>query len=76
MADGNAAGAAGDLGVIGGAETACRDGLRAALGTLDLLAQLAEGGTGGRQAAIAARAAGDDVDAEIAQLSATRASAA
>ncbi len=76
MADGKAAGAPGDMGAGAAADHACRNGRRTAVGTLDLLAQLAESGTGGRQAAIAARAIGADVDAELDRLAAARLDAA
>ena len=76
MADGNAAGVPGETGTGGAADHACRDGRRTAIGTLDLLAQLADCEAGGRQAAIAARAVGIDVEAELDRLAAARSGAA
>ena len=76
MADGKAAGAPGDMGSHITADHACRNGRRTAVGTLDLLAQLAESGAGARQAAVAARAIGADVDAELDRLAAARLDAA
>lgn len=76
MADSNAAGVPGDASVIAAADNACRDGRRAAIGALELLAHLAECGTGTRQTAVAARAVGADVEAELDRLAATRLDAA
>ena len=70
MADGNVAGATGEMGAAATADHVCRDGHRTAVGSLDLLALLAEGGAGDRQAAIAARAAGSDVEAELRRVTA------
>lgn len=72
MADGNAAGVPGETGAGGAADNVCRDGRRTAIATLDLLARLADGNAGGRQAAVAARAVGIDVEAELDRLAATR----
>ena len=76
MADGNAAGATGEANGVAAADHACRDGRRTAIGSLDLLVQLAECGAGGRQAAVAARAVGVDVDLELERLATARSDAA
>lgn len=76
MADGNAAGVPGDMGSGVAADHACRDGRRTAIATLDLLAQLADRDAGARQAAVAARAVGIDVEREMDRLATARSGAA
>ena len=76
MADSNAAGVPGDASMIAAADSACRDGRRAAIGSLDMMAHLAECGAGTRQAAVAARAVSTDVETEMERLAATRLDAA
>ena len=75
MADGNAAGVTGEAKGVAAADHACRDGRRTAIGSLDLLLQLAEGDAGGRQAAVAARAVSVDVDGELERLATARSGA-
>lgn len=71
MADSTVAGMPGEQNAAA-AQHACRDGRRVSVASLDLLVQMAEAGSPGRQAAIAARAIAADVDGELERVAATR----